>query len=401
MKPNDIFRFVFRAAAGYPTRTLLMLLAMAIGVGSVVLLSTLGEGARRYVINEFSSLGTHLIIILPGRSETVGGPPPLLGITPRDLTLVDAMALQRSSLIRYVAPVVMGAAPVAWSGRDREVTILGSTPALSDIRQISMAQGRFLPTGDPTRGESVCVLGYKIKQELFGNNTPLGERIRIGDRRFQVTGVMAKKGEAVGLDMGDIVVIPVASAQALFNTEGLFRITVQAKNRDAIEPAKEAIKKIIRERHDGEDDITVITQDAVLSTFDRIFTALTLTVAGIAAISLGVAGILIMNVMLIAVSQRTAEVGLLKALGAPNGRVMVIFLAESAILSVIGAFFGLLLAGAGKWALVKIFPAFPLSVPLWALGAAVGVAIVTGLIFGVLPARRAAALDPVLSLSRR
>lgn len=401
MKINDIFRFVFRAAAGYPTRTLLMLLAMAIGVGSVVLLSTLGEGARRYVINEFASLGTHLILILPGRSETVGGPPPLLGITPRDLTLADALALRRSSFIRHVAPIVVGAVPVSRGGRDREVTILGSTPALFEIRQISMAQGRFLPPGDPTRGESVCVLGYKIKQELFGNHSPLGERLRIGDRRFQVIGVMAKKGQSVGLDMGDLVMIPVASAQALFNTEALFRVTIQARSRDAIAPAREAIKKIIRERHDGEDDITVITQDAVLSTFDRIFTALTLTVAGIAAISLGVAGILIMNVMLIAVSQRTAEVGLLKALGAPNGRVMVIFLAESAVLSLIGAFFGLLLAGVGKWTLVRMFPDFPLSMPLWALGAAVGVAMATGLIFGVLPARRAAALDPALSLSRR
>lgn len=401
MKTADICRFGIRAAAGYPTRTLLMLLAMAIGVGSVVLLSTLGEGARRYVINEFASLGTHLIIVLPGRSETVGGPPPLLGITPKDLTLADALALAKSSLIRHVAPIVIGAAPVSWSGRDREATIMGSTPAISAIRHISMAQGRFLPSGDPTRAAGVCVLGYKIKQELFGNKNALGERIRIGDRRFQVIGVMARKGQSVGLDMGDLVMIPVASAQAVFNTEALFRITVQAKNREAIAPAREAIKRIIQERHDGEDDVTVITQDAVLSTFDRIFTALTLTVAGIAAISLAVAGILIMNVMLIAVSQRTAEVGLLKALGAPNGRILLIFLAESAILSLVGAFFGLLLAGAGKWALARIFPAFPLSVPLWALGSAVGVAIVTGLIFGVLPARRAAALDPVLSLSRR
>ncbi len=401
MKITDIIRFAFKASTGYPTRTLLMLLAMAIGVGSVVILSSLGEGARRYVVGQFSSLGTNLLIILPGRSETVGGPPPLLGITPRDLTLDDAMALSRLSTIKYVAPLSVGAAPVSWGVREREVTILGSTPHLYQVRQMTMAQGRFLPEGDPTRAAAVCVLGYKIKQELFGNAPALGEAVRIGDRRFRVIGVLARKGRSVGMDMGEIVVIPVASAQALFNTASLFRIMVEVGDREALPRAKEMVLRLIRERHDGEDDITVVSQDAVLATFDRIFTALTLTVAGIAAISLAVAGILIMNVMLIAVSQRRAEVGLLKAIGAPGGQIMVLFLAESAILSIIGAALGLVLAAAGIWVLSRVFPDFPLAAPLWSLWAAVGVSVVTGLVFGVLPARRAARLDPVLSLSRR
>lgn len=401
MKISDIIRFAFRASTGYPTRTLLMLLAMAIGVGSVVILSTLGEGARRYVVGQFSSLGTNLLIILPGRSETVGGPPPLLGVTPRDLTLDDAMSLLRTSMVRYVAPLAVGAAPVSWGVREREVTILGSTPHLYQVRQLTMAQGRFLPEGDPTRAASVCVLGYKIKQELFGNAQALGEAVRIGDRRFRVIGVLAQKGQSVGMDMGDVVIVPVASAQALFNSSSLFRVMIEATDRDLIPRVKETVLRIIRERHDGEDDITIISQDAVLATFDRIFTALTLTVAGIAAISLAVAGILIMNVMLIAVSQRRAEVGLLKAIGAPEGQIMTLFLAESAILSLVGAAFGLVLAMAGNWAISRVFPDFPLAVPLWSLWAAVGVAVVTGLVFGVLPARRAARLDPVLSLSRR
>lgn len=401
MKLTDIIRFALKALTGYPTRTLLMLLAMAIGVGSVVILSSLGEGARRYVIGQFSSLGTNLLIVLPGRSETVGGPPPLLGVTPRDLTLDDAMALKRSSSIRYVAPISIGAAPVSWGGRQREVTILGSTPHLFHVRQLTMAQGRFLPGGDPTRATSVCVLGYKTKAELFGNAMALGEPIRIGDRRFRVVGVLSEKGESVGLDIGDIVIIPVASAQSLFNTTSLFRIMIEAVDRDVIPRAKKIIARIIKERHDGDDDITIISQDAVLATFDRIFTALTLTVAGIAAISLAVAGILIMNVMLIAVSQRRAEVGLLKAIGAPAGQILTLFLAESAFLSIIGAGLGLLLAAAGTWALSRVFPDFPLAMPLWSLLAAVGVSVATGVIFGVLPARRAARLNPVESLSRR
>lgn len=401
MKMISVFQFSFRAASGYPARTLLMLLAMAIGVASVILLTALGEGARRYVTGEFISLGTHLLIVLPGRSETTGGPPPLLGITPRDLTLEDALVLNRSSAIRRVAPITLGSAPVSWKQRDREVIILGSTPELFEIRSLSMAQGRFIPAGDPSRGTAVCVLGYKIKNELFGNRSPLGRWVRIGERRFRVIGVLAPKGQSLGMNMKDVVVIPVASAQALFNTSSLFRIMVQAGSRDSVSSAKQAILSIIRERHEGEDDVTVITQDALLATFDRIFTALTLTVAGIAAISLAVAGILIMNVMLIAVSQRKAEIGLLKAIGAPGGQILQLFLSESIILSLIGAAIGLILGLFGTWVLARIYPTFPITVPYWSLSAATAVALITGLIFGVMPARRASQLDPVEALSRR
>lgn len=401
MKFEDVLGYGVRASAGYPTRTFLMILAMAIGVASVVMLTALGEGARRYVTNEFMSLGTNLLIVLPGRSETTGGPPPLLGETPRDLTLEDALAVTRSAAVRRMAPVTLGSAPVSWRHRDREVVIFGSTPAFFEIRDLSMAQGRFLPPGDPTRASAVCVLGYNLKKELFGNHSALGDWVRIGDRRFQVIGVLAKKGQSLGYDMGDVVIVPVASAQVLFNTSALFRVLVQAKGREAVPRAKEAILNIIQERHDGEDDVTVITQDALLATFDKIFRTLTFSVAGIAGISLAVAGVLIMNVMLVAVSQRTTEIGLLKAIGAPGKQILRLFLAESAMLSLIGAAVGLVMAFLGTWAVARVFPAFPLQVPLWALGMAIGVALVTGLAFGVLPARRASRLDPVQALSRR
>lgn len=401
MKPLDIFRYAMKALTGYPTRTLLMLLAMTIGVSSVVILSTLGDGARKYVINEFSALGTNLLIVLPGRSETVGGPPPLLGITPRDLTLDDALALQRSSTIRYISPIMVGAAPVSRQEKSREVTVLGSTAAFFLINQLTVAQGYLLPEDSATRASSVCLLGHKIKQELFGNDSALGETLRIGDRRFQVIGVLSNKGRSIGMDIGDLVLIPVTSAQALFNRTGLFRIALEAADRSMIQQAKKAIQQIIKDRHDGEDDVTIISQDAVLATFDRIFSALTMTVSGIAAISLAVAGILIMNVMLIAVSQRKAEVGLLKAIGAPNHQVMILFLVEAAILSLVGAVCGLLFAALAISVVARFFPAFPLAIPLWAGFAATGIALFTGLVFGVLPAKRAASLDPVLSLSRR
>lgn len=401
MKPIDILTFSTRASLGYPARTFLMLLAMAIGVASMVLLSTLGEGARTYIVGQFSSLGTNLLIVLPGRSETVGGPPPLLGVTPRDLTLDDAVALQRSSVIRYVAPIIIGAAPVSYGRREREVTILGSTSQLHNIIQLEMGSGRFLPPGDIGRAAPICVLGETTRKELFGTQSAVGKKVRIGDHRFMVAGVLSDKGESVGLDMSDLVIIPVASAQALFNTESLFRIMIEASERDLIPKAKEVILKIIRKRHDGEDDVTVVTQDAVLATFDKILTALTLTVSGIAAISVGVAGILIMNVMLVAVSQRRSEVGLLKAIGAPSGQIVALFLGEAALLSFLGGALGLLLAAGAIGLVGYLYPQLPLDIPSWVLVTALTVAVGCGLLFGVLPAIRAARLDPVESLSRR
>lgn len=401
MRATDLGRFCFRALTGYPLRTGLMLLAMAIGVAAVVLLTALGEGARRYVAGQFTSLGTHLLIVLPGRSETVGGPPPLMGETPRDLSVDDALALLRSSTIRRVAPIMVGSAPVRHGNRSRDVIVMGSTASLYEVRNLALARGRFLSEGEADRADAVVVLGHTLKSELFGNTPAVGAFVRIGQRRFRVIGILARQGESLGVDMGDIAIIPVASAQALYNRYSLFRILVQASGREAVAGAQQTILDIIRERHDGEDDVTVITQDAMLATFDRIFQVLTLAVAGIAGISLAVAGILIMNVMLIAVSQRTGEIGLLKALGAPGGQVLRLFLAEAAMLSMVGAVTGLLLAAVGRTGLVHLFPDFPVAVPAWAPIAAAGVAVGTGLVFGVLPARRAARLDPVTALARR
>jgi putative ABC transport system permease protein len=401
MTVKDILAYAAGSVAGYRARTLLTLLAMGIGVASVVMLTALGEGARRFVTGEFQSLGTNLLIVLPGRSETTGGPPPLLGETPRDLTLEDALAMERSRAVRRVAPIAVGSAGVSYREREREVMIIGSTSAFLDVRHLKMASGHFLPAGDPRRSSPVCVLGAKLKRELFGSEAAIGRWVRIGDRRFRVAGTLASEGRSIGIDTEDIVIIPVAAAQALFDSFSLFRVMVEARNDEAIPRAANDIRRIIRQRHEGEDDVTVITQDAVVATFDRIFTALTLTVAGIASISLAVAGILIMNVMLVAVSQRTSEVGLLKALGASSGAVLRVFLAEATILSLVGAVAGVLVGYVLLRFIDNAYPVLSLSAPLWAVASAVLVALTTGLLFGVLPARRAAKLDPVAALAGR
>jgi putative ABC transport system permease protein len=341
------------------------------------------------------------LIVLPGRSETTGGPPPLLGETPRDLTLDDALALEHSRAVRRIAPIAVGSAGVSYREREREVMIIGSTATFLDIRHLKMASGRFFSTGDPRRASPVCVLGAKLKNELFGAAPAIGRWVRVGDRRFRVVGTLASEGRSIGLDLEDIAIVPVAAAQALFDSYSLFRVLVEARSDKAIPRARRDILRIIRQRHEGEDDVTVISQDAVVATFDKIFTALTLTVVGIASISLVVAGILIMNVMLVAVSQRTTEVGLLKALGASSGTILRVFLVEATILSLVGAAAGVAVGYAAIQFVDRIYPLLPLGMPLWAVASAVFVAMTTGLLFGVLPARRAAKLDPVAALAGR
>jgi putative ABC transport system permease protein len=399
MRPEDDLRFGLRALTTHRTRTWLTLLAIALGTAAVIALSSLGEGARRYVLDEFTQLGTHLLIVLPGRNETTGGPPPLIGETPRDLTLDDAIALSRSRLVKRFAPITVGSAPVSYGSLEREITILGSTSELRTVRNLDLARGRFLPPDDPERGRPVVVLGETVARELFANRQPLGEWVRIGDRRFRVIGLLASSGQSIGTDLGDLAVIPVASAQALFNSPALFRILIQARSRSALPAAEEAVRQIIRGRHEGEDDVTIITQDAMLSTFDKILNALTMAVAGIASISLIVAGVLIMNVMLVAVSQRTSEVGLLLALGASRRQILLLFLTEALLLAAAGTAGGLLLGNAGVHVFNSQVDAFKLVVPLWAPLAAAGVSMGTGLLFGLLPALRAARLDPVVALS--
>ncbi len=205
----------------------------------------------------------------------------------------------------------------------------------------------------------------------------------------------------MGVDLEEIVVIPVASAQALFDSPALFRLLIKARSRRAVSRVERDVVQILKERHQGEEDVTLITQDAVLSTFDRILHALTLVIGSIASVSLLVAGILVMNVMVVAVSQRREEIGLLKALGAPPGQIRSLFLAEAVLLSVTGALCGVAVGEVATRLVSRLYPVLAPGTPLWAVAAAMGMALGTGILFGVLPARRAARLDPVLALSRR
>lgn len=402
MRLQDTFAMAWDSLAHQPRRTVLIGLAMSIGVGAVVVLTALGEGARGYVLNQFAGLGANLVIVIPGRAETTGAAPGVLsGQTTRDLTLKDADAIARLRWVSQVAPLNVGAAQITRGSLGREAVLLGSTAPLLRIRHMRLSSGQFLPAGPSDQATPVCVIGDKIRTELFGNANPLGAWVRIGDRRFRVIGTLATQGQQMGFNTDEVVVVPVAAAQQLLNLPSLFRILIEARGRAAVPRVKEDTLALLKARHEGKEDVTVITQDAVLATFDRVLTALTLAVGGIAAISLGVAGVLIMNVMLVSVTQRRAEIGLLKALGASARNVRGLFLAEAGLLATLGATVGVALGWLASFVLGRIYPQLPIVPPLWAVAAAVATAILAGLLFAWLPARRAAKLDAALSLSRR
>jgi putative ABC transport system permease protein len=403
VKALDVTRLSLQALRRSTLRTAMMLTAIAIGVAAVVLLTAVGEGARRYVTGQFSALGTDLLIVLPGRAETAGSGIQglLIGETARELTLDDTLALTRSTRIRRVTPLVIGAGTVSYGARERDITVLGTGAAMLGIQHWVMGSGRFLPEADLDTAQPVCVLGATVARELFAGRSPVGEWLRIGVSRCRVLGTLAEQGLTGGFNVDETVLMPVASAQQLFNTAAVFRILVEAVDRDAVEGARRDIIEIIKLRHAGEEDITVVTQDALAATFDTIFNMITAGLAAIAAISLVVAGVLIMNVMLVAVSQRTAEIGLLKAVGARNRQIVALFLTEAACLSLLGACVGLAAGAAGVFLLRAAFPVLDFAAPPWATASAVGVAVASGLLFGLLPARRAAALDPVNALMKR
>jgi len=401
MRFLDVIRFSFHSIERTPGRTALMLLAMGIGVAAVIVLTGLGEAARRYVTDEFTSLGTNLVIIIPGKSETTGGMLTAgFGGTTRDLTIDDAFALTRNSQVVRVAPIVVGAAGVQHAGLEREVPIFGTTTDMLTIRRWQISDGQFLPRTDWSRSSPVAVIGAKVRSELFGKGPAVGGFLRVGEQRFRVIGVLSPEGRSIGVDTEELVIVPVAAAMSLFDTQSMFRVLIEAHSRESLPAVKEFARRTIRARHRDEEDVTVITQDAVLDTFDQIFTALTLAVGGIAGISLAVAGVLIMNVMLVAVSQRTNEVGVLKAIGATPTQITTLFLAEAALLSLFGAVLGLGLGLGGGWLVMYFLPALNMAPPVWAVAAGVGMAVATGLVFGITPARRAARLDPVLALAR-
>ncbi|RMH57169.1 MAG: ABC transporter permease [Candidatus Hydrogenedentota bacterium] len=401
MKGRDLLRLAYGGFRGHRLRTLLSVLGVSAGIAAVVVLTSLGSAARDYITREFLSLGTNLLIVLPGKTETTGMVP-VIGGVPHELTLEDAEYLERNlRSVKRMTPVVLGSARARHRNRARNVTVVGTSETFREVNGLTVARGIFLPRRVARKHEPVCVLGATVARELFGRENPLNQFVRVGGFRFRVIGVTAPRGMMLGADLDEMIEVPTRSAMKLFNRRGLFRLLIELKNEEAIPFVRRDVARLIKERHEGEEDITVFTQDALLATFGKILDAVTAALSAIAAISLAVAGIGIMNVMLVAVSERRNEIGLMKALGATRNQVTALFLTEAALLGGFGGAAGILFGTAACRVFTRIYPDFPVSPPLWAVAAAAFVALGVGAFFGGYPARKAARLDPVAALRSR
>jgi putative ABC transport system permease protein len=396
MKFSDLLRLTVTTFVVYRMRSFLTGLGIAIGVAAVILLTSIGEGLHQYLLDEFSQFGTNVITIQPGKSQTHGGNAGIFG-TIKPLTIDDADALRRVPYIEFVNPSVQGNAEVRADGKSRRCLVNGAGPDFPRAFKMNVQMGNFLPADESTHARNFVVLGYKVRQELFSNTNPLGAYVRIGGERYRVIGVMESKGQILGFDMDDIVYIPAARALEMFNRAGLVEINVNYLPSANVDKVVASIKAVLSARH-GREDYTVVTQEQALEVMNSVLDVITFAVAAIGAISLLVGGVGILTIMTMAVTERTGEIGLLRALGAKQQQVLMLFLGEAILLSAAGGLVGLLIGIGMAQALHALMPSLPVQIPVFFAVLAESTAIVIGLVAGVMPARRAALMDPVEAL---
>ena len=394
MRATDFLRLVTQSIAAHRMRSILT--ALGIGVAAVVLLTSIGEGVNRYIVEQFTQFGTTTLAIQPGKASTFGVSPGVINSV-RPLSLADAEALTRAPHVLHSVPVVTGSASIEANGRERTVNVFAVGPHFDRAFKFDVGAGSFLPLDELERARPVAVLGATVHEEVYAGANALGDRVRIGGQRYRVVGVMQGKGEMVGFDLDDTVYIPAARGLELFDREGLHEIDILYAEDAPVDEVVAGVRRILVARH-GAEDFTIITQQQMLDVLGSIVDVLTLGVAALGGISLLVGGVGIFTIMTIAVRERTQESGLLRAIGARRSRIAQLFVGEAMLLSALGGVGGLALGLAvvlvTRWAV----PAMPARIaPLYvALSILISVAI--GLLAGVLPARSAARLEPLDAL---
>ncbi len=393
---RDFILLTSGSLSAHRLRSGLTTLGIAVGIAAVILLTSIGEGIHQFVLAEFTQFGTNVISVAPGKTATRGTSVGIFG-SDRPLTIEDAEALMRVPQILYADPALQGNAEVNASGRSRRVTVYGVGPDFDKALHINVAVGRFLPPDDPTSARALVTLGSKVRHELFGDANPLGSRIDIGGSRFRVIGVMASKGQILGVDLDDSVYIPAARALELFNREGLMEIHVVHAPDASVDKVVDGIRKVLLARH-GREDFTITPQQQMLDVLSSVLDVLTFAVGALGGVSLLVGGVGILTIMTIAVSERTSEIGLLRALGARRQQIRGLFLGEAMLLSGLGGALGLALGIGIAQLLHAVFSALPVHTPWTYAAAAEIIAIAIGLAAGVAPANKAAMLDPLEAL---
>lgn len=394
MNSIDSVRWVFGSVLSHRFRSLLTAIGIAIGIASVTLLTAIGEGVQQYVLDSFSQFGARIIAIHPGLKETHGAGGLLSTVRP--LTLRDAQALKQITGVEKVVPVVQGSGTVEFFNRQRSGVILGVGPDMSEAWGFGIAQGRFF-SGSLENAHSTAVLGYTMRKELFAEVNPLGQHIRVGGQRFRVIGSIEKKGQMLGIDMDDTVYISAQNGLQLFNRESLMEIDVVFSANTPLKTIEKRIKKLMFKRH-GREDVTLTSQNDMLESMGKILSILKLSVAALGAISLLVGSVGILAIMTTTVKERTAEVGLLRAIGAGKNTILALFLGEAIVLALLGGLLGLLLLLLLTGLFQVFLPGLPVSFNLFFLGLALFVSALIGLIAGVVPALQAANLDPIKAL---
>jgi putative ABC transport system permease protein len=395
MRPGDFASYTLTAVRAQRGRSLLTVTGIAIGVAAVVLLTAIGEGIHRFVLAEFTQFGTNLIAVAPGKTSTMGLSGAMIANV-RPLSVADARALERVPDVEGVVAVVQGNAAVEADGVSRRTMVFGAGPGVPEIWSMRPAIGRFLPA-DTGGARPFAVLGAKLRDELFGAASPLGQRVRIGGEAFRVIGVMEHKGQMLGFDLDDTVFIPVQRALAMFDRDSLMEIDILYDRAADSSAVAERVRELLVRRH-GSEDFTITTQDQMLEVMGSVLDVLTAVVAALGGISLLVGGIGILTIMTIAVAERRAEIGLLRALGAGRDQVLILFLLEAVLLALLGGAAGLGIGAGGAWLIGTLVPALPTRMAWDFVLIAEVTAALIGLAAGVLPALRAAALDPVAAL---
>lgn len=392
----DTVHFAFRSLTTHRLRTILSSSGIGIGIAAVILLTSIGEGIHQFVLSEFTQFGTNIINITPGKISTHGASLGAIS-SARLLTIEDELALKESRYAQYTNSSVMGNAEIRALGRSRRVTVYGEGPDFSQVFNMKVEIGQFLPADDPRSPRAYAVLGSKARTELFGNANPLGASLQVGMSRFRVIGVMESKGQILGLDLDDTVFIPTSRALEIFNREGVMEIHIAYQPGVPLQAVVDDAHRILIARH-GREDFTVTPQQKMLDTLTTVLDVLTFAVTALGGISLLVGAVGMVTLMHIAVAERVAEIGLLTALGATRARILIIFLMESTVLSALGGLGGLTIGTAIAWLLKILVSDLPVKTEWDYILVAFGLSVMIGLAAGVIPAMRAARMNPVDAL---